>query len=68
MMLDNFYRLNPLTGRPSIDRKQEHQFRADAPVKDVPCVFPGCPHRFKRSTQYVHFLTHVEQHHRKVKP
>ena len=47
------------------DRKQERQFRADAPTKDIPCVVPGCKQKFRKSTQYTHYVAHYEQHHRK---
>ena len=49
------------------DRKQERKFRASAPSKDIPCVFPGCKQKFRKSTQYTHFAAHYDQHHRKVK-
>lgn len=53
--------------RRGADRKQERAFKASAPSKDIPCVFPGCKQKFCRSTQYTHFVVHYEQHHRKVK-
>lgn len=51
--------------RPAIDHKQDRQFRADAPSKDIPCVYPGCKQKFRKSTQYTHFVAHYMQHHRK---
>ena len=50
------------------DRKTERQFRASDPTKNLSCVFPGCKQKFRNSTQYLHFVAHYEQHHRKVKP
>lgn len=49
------------------DRKQKHEFRATKPGKNVACVAPGCPHKFRMNTQYGDFVAHYEQHHRKVK-
>lgn len=51
--------------RPTLDRKQKHEFRASAPTKDIPCVFQGYKQKFRKSTQYTHFVAHYEQHHRK---
>jgi hypothetical protein len=76
MMLDGF--IDEETGeiidceapgypRRTIDRKQEREFRTSAPAKDIPCVFQGCKHKFRHSTQYTHFVAHYEQHHRKAK-
>lgn len=50
------------------DRRQDQKFRASAQKKDVPCVIPGCAHKFRSSTHYADFVTHYKQHHAKGTP
>lgn len=49
--------------RPKRDRKLEHEFRATRPVKDLPCLMPGCAKKFRPSTEYKDFLVHMRAAH-----
>lgn len=49
-----------------VDRKQKREFRATRPAKDVPCVIPGCAHKFRPSTQYGDFVAHYKSKHGKA--
>ena len=51
---------------PAIDRKQEHEFRATRPGKDLACIVPGCAKKFRPSTDYSALLIHLSQKHPKV--
>jgi len=52
-----------LTEPPLRDRKQEREFRATRPAKDLCCVVPGCPKKFRPSTSYKDVLIHWKAAH-----
>lgn len=45
------------------DRKLDRQFRATRPTKDLPCIVPGCAKKFRPSTEFKDFVTHMRAKH-----
>jgi hypothetical protein len=50
---------------PAIYRRQEKEFRATRPAKDLPCLFPGCSKKWRPSSEYKDVVAHWERMHAK---